>query len=566
MSQTYDGGEAVLEAIRNLGVDYIISSPGSEWAPVWEALVRQRTEELDGPAYIDCWHESLAVAMAAGYTRVTGRLQAVLLHTGVGLLQGSMAVDGAVGVEAPMLVLSGESNSYGEDPAFNPGWQWYRNLSVTGGPNKFALPIVKWSDRVASPHTLYQSVTRAGEMAQRVPKGPTYLTVPIEVMIHDWTPPAKLGKIPNPSKLQPDPQDIHDLADLLCASASPVIITESSGRDVETFQRLVQLADLLSIPVVEPGTPTYANFPKDHPLHLGHDVSPFLKQSDLFLLIGCRSPWYPPSDSPAEAKVVVIDENPLKGPMAYQSLQADAYLEGDVATTLRLLVDAVSSKLAANSNQVAKKQTHWEAEHRALFDGYRSTGLAAQDNKPIDPAWLCTALSEVMPEDAVYVEETITHRMAILKHVKWSLPQSYFHPAGGLGQGLGLALGVKLASPGRPVVALVGDGSFLYNPIIPALGAAKEYGLPILIVVFNNSAYSAMKQTHLDFYPGGVADTTGFFHGVHIPGPNYAQLVEPFGGHGERVEDPAMLKPALEKALAAVNAGQVAIVDVVLSD
>ena len=85
-------------------------------------------------------------------------------------------------------------------------------------------------------------------------------------------------------------------------------------------------------------------------------------------------------------------------------------------------------------------------------------------------------------------------------------------------------------------------------------------------MVFNNSAYSAMKQTHLDFYPGGVADTTGLFHGVHIAGPNYAQLVEPFGGHGERVGRPGNAQTGLEKALAAVNAGQVAIVDVVLAD
>ena len=94
MSEIYDGGEAVLEAFRNLGVDYIISSPGSEWPPVWEALARQRANEIDGPKYIDCWHESLAVAMAMGYTRYTGRLQAVLLHAGVGPLQGSMTSSG----------------------------------------------------------------------------------------------------------------------------------------------------------------------------------------------------------------------------------------------------------------------------------------------------------------------------------------------------------------------------------------------------------------------------------------------------------------------------------------
>ena len=235
---------------------------------------------------------------------------------------------------------------------------------------------------------------------------------------------------------------------------------------METFQRLVQLADLLSIPVVEPGTPTYANFPKDHPLHLGHDVGPFLNQSDLFLLIECRSPWYPPSDGPAEAKVVVIDENPLKGPMAYQSLQADAYLEGDVATTLRLLVDAVSSKLAANSNQVAKKRTHWAAEHRALFDGYRSTGLAAQDSKPIDPAWLCTALSEVMPEQAVYVEENDNSPNGNLETYTVESATELFPSRGWLGSGTGVGLGSQAGKPRAAGSCSDGDGSFLYNPII----------------------------------------------------------------------------------------------------
>ena len=90
-----DGGEAVLEAFRNLDIDYIIASPGSDWPSVWEALARQKINEADGPRYIDTWHETLAVTMAMGYTRVTGKLQAVLLHAGVGLLQGSLGIHGA---------------------------------------------------------------------------------------------------------------------------------------------------------------------------------------------------------------------------------------------------------------------------------------------------------------------------------------------------------------------------------------------------------------------------------------------------------------------------------------
>ena len=116
MKQYCDGGEAILEAFRNLGLDYIISSPGSEWSPVWEALARQKVNQRSGPSYIDCWHETLAVDMAMGYTQMTGHMQAVLLHAGAGLLQGAAGMHSAMLAEVPMVIMSGESVSFGEDP------------------------------------------------------------------------------------------------------------------------------------------------------------------------------------------------------------------------------------------------------------------------------------------------------------------------------------------------------------------------------------------------------------------------------------------------------------------
>ena len=186
MPERMDGGDAILEALRNLDVDYIISSPGSEWPSVWEALARQAIEERPGPTYINCWHETLAVAMASGYTRMTGRMQAVLLHAGVGVLQGSMGIHGAYQSEVPMLVCSGESATYGEAGDFDPGPQWLRNLSIVGGPNRLVEPFTKWSSRVTSPETLYETVSRAGELAQRTPKGPSFLNIPMEVMREEW--------------------------------------------------------------------------------------------------------------------------------------------------------------------------------------------------------------------------------------------------------------------------------------------------------------------------------------------------------------------------------------------
>jgi hypothetical protein len=130
MATNYDGGEAILEAFRSLGVEHIISSPGSEWSPVWEALARQKTGNRPGPDFIECWHETLAVNMAMGFTQYTGKMQAVLLHAGVGLMQGEMGIHTARNYEVPMVVMSGESVTYGEDPTVEPGEQWYGSLGI----------------------------------------------------------------------------------------------------------------------------------------------------------------------------------------------------------------------------------------------------------------------------------------------------------------------------------------------------------------------------------------------------------------------------------------------------
>ena len=128
-----DGGEAILQALRDLGVDYIFSSPGSDWGSVWEALARQKVGNIPGPAYLSCGHETLAVDLAAGYTSMTGRMQAVLLHAGVGLMQGAMGIHGCKLSEIPLVIMSGESTTFGDLEGFSPGAQWYTNHNAMGG-------------------------------------------------------------------------------------------------------------------------------------------------------------------------------------------------------------------------------------------------------------------------------------------------------------------------------------------------------------------------------------------------------------------------------------------------
>jgi len=565
MKNYMDGGEAILEAFRKLKIDYIMSSPGSEWSPVWEALVRQKLGNHDGPTYIDAWHETLAVNMATGYTLITGRPQAVLVHAGVGLLQGSMGVHGALQSEVPMIVMSGESQTLGEDPSLDIEQQWYGGISV-GGAERYVENITKWARAVTSPHTLFETVIRAGEMAQRTPRGPIYLNVALEHMLHDWTPPQSERDVPFAPRVAAHPSEVDKIATLLLAAKNPIVVAEQSGRDPAAFKALVELADLLALPVTWSRGTNFCNFPTDHPLYLGVANYKYLADADLVLLVGGRVPWYPPHARPTKGKIVAINENQFKGHMIYQQLHADAYLEGDIAASLQALTEAArAAKLDAGA--IGKRREKWTAEHETFVAGLKAEKAKARsgNGNAIDPLDLIATLGEVMPADTIFVDETIMHGPVLRQHLPFTTPHSFFRGFGGLGQGIGIALGAKLAARERPVALLIGDGGFLYNPVIQALGASKQHDLPILIVVFNNKGYMAMQKGHVHHYPDGAAESAKMHLGSQLDGPDYAELGSHFGLHGERVEEPGKLKAAVQKALKQVQDGTTAILNVVVS-
>jgi acetolactate synthase-1/2/3 large subunit len=560
----HDGGEAILEAFRNLDIDYVISSPGSEWPSFWEAMARQKRSGAPGPMYLNCGHETIAVTMASAYTHITGRMQAVLLHAGAGLLQGAMAVAAARAMETPMLVMSGESLGYGETD-FDPGSQWYRNLSVVGGSQRLIEPAVKWAQQAPAPETLYQSVVRAGEMAQRAPKGPTYVCVSMETMLHEWSRPQLLRKAPRAPKLQPAVADVDRVAALLVRANCPVISVENAGPERNAFDALVELAELMAIPVVEGPGAFFANFPKSHELYLGTNINRYLKEMDFALLVDSRAPWYPPSNVPGDAVIVAIGESPLKTHMVYQTMEAGHYLEGDVAATLGLLTQALR-KLDCDAAKVAARRKRWQAEHKTWREGLRAAEDKASNAAAITVPLVAKTLREVMPADTIYVDETIVHAASIREHTMWDDPLGFFRAPSGLGQGLGYALGVKLALPQRPVVMTIGDGTFMYNPVVPAIAFADEHKLPLLILVFNNAKYASMQYFHDKFYPSGTAIATKDYYGVNIQGLKYEEAAAMVGGYGQRVESPTELKGALREALASIEAGKTAILNVIMPD
>ncbi|MFD8276056.1 thiamine pyrophosphate-dependent enzyme, partial [Streptomyces flaveolus] len=557
------GGDAFVSAFTAVGADYLFCSSGSEWAPVWESLARRHRDGEPAPEYLDLTHETVAVGMATGYGLVERRPQGVLLHAAPGLLQGSMAVHGALLAGVPMVVTSSESTTYGDGPGQDPGGQWYRNLSIVGGPHHVAQPYTKWSNEAASIHTLPTMITRAAELAWRAPAGPAYLNVPLEILLEDWDGREAKPIVP-PGSTHSSPEEVDPVAQMIREARNPVIVTETAGREAGGFEALVAFAEAWNIPVVEPDSAVCGNFPRTHPLHAGSDIGPWMDEADLILLVNCRAPFYPPSRRPSKAKIVVIDQVPQRPHVVYQVLFADVYLEGNVANTLCQLAKRAGD---LDEGSVAARRAAQEERHAAEQAAIAAAEAKAAQSEGVDPVLVAASLRKLLAGSAgIVVDETITHSRVVKRHVQTADPDSYFYVQGGLGQGIAVALGVKLASRERPVVLTIGDGAFTYNPVIPSYDAAKAYDLPVLIVVFNNRVYKSMNLNHRRFYPEGAAADTGEWLGTDLHRlPRLAAFAEPFGMHTETVDTAEALAPALERALKAVVHGTTAVVDVLVT-
>jgi acetolactate synthase-1/2/3 large subunit len=265
--------------------------------------------------------------------------------------------------------------------------------------------------------------------------------------------------------------------------------------------------------------------------------------------------------------VLVIDEVPHRPHMAYQVLTADHYVGGAMAPTLRAII-ARLHEWGIHEETVEARRERLSPAH-AKSDAARvaaeAKALAAAAG-PVDPVAVAATLRELIGDDALVVDETITHSRVIARHLMADAPGRYQYVQGGLGQGLGVALGTKLAAGGRLVALTVGDGSWLYNPVAPGLMAAAQYGLPLLVVVFNNKQYLSMRFNLTRAYPEGAYVTGKSGYGVDLAAqPDAAAVAVACGAAGFTVATTPELGPTLEKAVATVRAGQTAVVNVHLT-
>jgi len=300
------------------------------------------------------------------------------------------------------------------------------------------------------------------------------------------------------------------------------------------------------------------------PDHFTTATKRIVKDADLVFMLDTVAPWHPASAGPRPGvKVVALSENPLREELPFWGYRVDLCVTGALQNSMEMLLESMKKRVKRGEARRIKSAESWGKRHEERVRKWKGEALACKQTKPLDTRWVAHELNQVLPADALVVDETITHRPVILSQLDRLRPGTPFAGyLGGLGTGLGTALGVKAAAPERPVIALIGDGSFSYNPVIAALGFAQEYGMPILIVMFNNFGYLSMKRGIPAYFPDGWAVRSKTFVGTSIvPSPDYAAVARAFDGYGETVEEPSEVRASLERGLKAMAEGRLALLD-----
>ncbi len=550
--------DAYLELLAARGVEYFFANAGTDFAPLIEAYARRSAQGQASPRPITVPHEVPAVAMAHGYTMVTGRAQVVMVHVIVGAGNAAGGVINAARSNVPMLF------SAGRNPITEAGDAGSRDRPIHWAQEAFdqagmLREFVKWDYELKRFDQLETVVDRALTLAQSEPRGPVYLTLPREVLAerHEAIEYADPARAVVAAATLPDPRAIDEAAAMLAGARNPIIITKALGRDPAAVPALVRFAETLGAPVFDQFH-TYVNFPQDHPLHAGFEPldgrfepAAHLSEADVILVLESDVPWFPQLNRPKpEARVIHVAVDPLFSRYPVRGFPADLALAGTPRLTLAALADALAGRV--DPVAVAERRRRWTQAGARRREAALAKGQAARAEAPLNMLWVSRAIGDVLDDRTIVVNEYDLDPA----QCTFTRPGTYFAapPSGGLGWGLGAALGAKLASPERDVICCVGDGAYIFGSPTASHFVSRAYNLPVLFVVFNNRTWNAVKRAVQTYAPDGWGVRTDAMPLTALePSPDYEMLCQASGGHGEKVEDPAALPDALRRGLRIVR-------------
>jgi len=546
------GPEVFVELCNRQGVDTIFYNPGFDVVPLLSAAARARAAGLPAPRTVMCLDEATALHAAHGHYLVSGRPQVLLVHAELGTQQVGGAIQQAWYGKVPVVICAADMVA--------PGRVNWRGESYDQA--MMLRNCLRWDHKVEPGESFYAALQESFRRALQSPPGPVYLTYSMDALLETRDYP--IIEAASPESLPPvDDRLLEQAAAILLQASKPLIMTGYSGRQAGAVNSLVDLAETLGCRVVTSGV--RMNFPSDHPLcanlepNDGLQTRPYFLSADAVLVIDYDIPYaYPRSRPPASTRLIHIDiDFEKQGEILWDrvpevSIRADSWQVVPLLTALlqrQMTPDlraAVQKRAASISNENLALRREWQEQGRRA-------GL--QDN--LSAEWVAYCLNQVIDPATIIVNQTIPPAGAISRQIPRSRPGTSLACAGGtIGWALGAALGAKLAAADKLVVALMGDGAFVYGGPTAAFWPAARYQAPFLTVVFNNQAYGAIKSLFQGELQAGIEDS------LIAPSPSYALVAEAGGAFGRVVEKPADVLPVLQEAVSRVRAGQAAVVDV----
>lgn len=501
--------EATLDLLRSLGMTTVFGNPGSTEIPFLNDFP-------DDFTYILGLQEASVLGMADGYAQGTGRPALVNLHTAPGLGNAMGAMVTAYHNKTPMVVTAGQQDRR----------HIAREPLLSGNLVDLARPYVKRSAEPLRAEDVPGELLRAYHTAMQPPRGPVFVSIPMD----DWEREAAEELHPEREVIgspAPDGEALRRVAGALRSARSPAMVVGSGVDRAGAFYDTVALAERLGAAVWQDPIPNRAGFPQDHPLYQGNlppsrkALAEQLSGHDAVLVLGAPVflyyPYVPGPTVREGTSVFQITEDPEEASRATLGTS----VVGEVGAAVRELAGLLP-----------------EAARPA---GQRPEPQPPEKTTPISVAYAMYALSRELPEDAVIPDESISSSAQLHRHLRVRRPGGYYHTAsGGLGYAMPAAVGLKLASPERPVVCVIGDGSAMYS--VQALWTAARYGVPVVFYVIDNSGYSILKGFRDALGASGVP-------GLDLPGVDLVRVAEGLGCAGENVSDPEALPGAIGRAL-----------------
>jgi acetolactate synthase-1/2/3 large subunit len=562
--QAEEWSDAIVASMKLGGVDALFFVSGSELVFYQESIAKARERGTPAPRLITVTHEGVALNAALGYAMSTGQPAATAVHVDAGTFNYGAGLHTAWRGSYPVLITAGAGPRAfpGSMPgARGGGVQWVQETRDQG---EIVRQYTKMDHRLEHQDNPGLMISRLLQIAMSEPKGPVYLTVPMETAMLPLP-----GRIRFPTRDQlglarpawPDPADARKAAQWLLDADNPCIYTAKSGRNPESVDALVRLAELLALPVMDTARLDRLNFPTTHPLY---GTGPAPKDADAMLIIEAPVPFSPPSGSPKpDAKIVWVDVDPVQSRYRTMEFRSDMWLPVSAAGAADAIREAAEKLMTpAHRSRIADRRQRLEEKKREIEAAQEARAQEAGKRKPLHPHWVAYQLAKQLTPDTILLNESVGASGYLEAHHRREKPGSYFEGGGSAGGwASGAAVGVKLAHPDKEVVMASGDGYFMFGTPLSALWCASHYKAAFLSVVFVNRSYGTGTSQLMRAYPEGAATRTGNFEGgVFDPPPDFAKLAEAANCYGESVREPEEVEPALKRALAQVRRGVPALV------